>query len=233
MAIRKSIRKSIKIALVFYGSYFIFATFLFEFFETNSNSMVPSLLKGDILIVNKYAYGYTRYSVPFLGKHIPFFKGRILPKDPKPGDIAAFHNPLDDKKDYVKRVIAVAGDRVQMINGLLHINGEACPIKRIKDFPYKTDDSQVIFVPQYEETLPNGFKHTYIKPIPFGKARKFDHNPSYSSDNTPEYTVPENHFFTIGDNRDGSLDSRFMNNNIGFINCNQLIGKLESSLPWL
>ncbi len=225
---KEKIIAELKSLLKFLIGFFIFATLFFQPFNIPSGSMIPNLLIGDFVVVNKYAYGYTRYNIPFLGSYIPFFKGRILPKDPKPGDIAVFHNPLDNKKDYVKRVIAVAGDRVQMINGLLHINGVECPIKRIDDFPYEeTESNQVILTPQFEETLPNGFKHTYIKHFPFGKARRFDHNPSYSSDNTPEYTVPENHFFIIGDNRDGSLDSRFMNNKIGFISNDHLFGKLE------
>ena len=219
--------------------FLIFSTLFYKPFNIPTGSMIPNLLIGDFLVVNKYAYGYTRYSLPF-GSDIDWFKGRILAVDPKMGDIGVFNNPKDSEpfslfgiklwdstKDYVKRIVGLPGDRVQMKNGRLWINGIECPIQRIEDFPYLTRDGKIIMVPQYMETLPNGVKHTFIKHIPFGEARPFYHNPEYSTDNTQEYVVPEGHFMIVGDNRDESLDSRFMNDKVGFISFEHLMGKVS------
>lgn len=222
----------------FIAGFLIFSSLFFKPFNIPTGSMIPNLLIGDFLVVNKFSYGYTRYSMPF-GTEIPWFKGRIFAENPKLGDIGVFHNPNDPEpfgilglklwpsaKDYVKRIMGLPGDRIQMKKGRLWINGKECPIRRIEDFPYETPSGKIVMVPRFVETLPNGVEHTYIKYIPFGEAHPFDHDPAHSSDDTPEYVVPENHFMIIGDNRDGSLDSRFMNDRVKFISYDHLMGKV-------
>ena len=216
----------------------IFSTLFYKPFNIPTGSMIPNLLIGDFLVVNKFAYGYTKHSLPF-GADINWFKGRILAEDPKMGDIGVFNNPndhepftilgiklMDSSKDYVKRIIGLPGDRIQMKKGRLWINGKECPIQRIEDFAYLTRSGKTIMVPQYLETLPNGVKHTFIKHVPFGEAHPFPHDPGHSSDSTIEYVVPNGHFMIIGDNRDESLDSRFMNEKVGFIPFDNLMGNV-------
>ncbi len=235
---REKFRHEAKSLTKFIIGFLIFSTLFFKPFNIPTGSMIPNLLIGDFLVVNKFAYGYTRYSLPF-GSDINWFKGRIMAENPKMGDIGVFHNPKDSEpfaifgiklwdsaKDYVKRIIGTPGDRIQMKKGRLWINGKICPIQRIEDFPYLDRDGRTVMVPRYLETLPNGVQHTFIKYIPFGEARPFHHDPEHSSDDTPEYVVPEGHFMIIGDNRDGSLDSRYMNDKVTFISYDHLMGKV-------
>ena len=230
--------KETKSLTKFIIGFLIFSSLFFKPFNIPTGSMIPNLLVGDFLVVNKFAYGYTRHSLPF-GADINWFEGRIMPEDPKMGDIGVFNNPndpepfsifgiklWDSSKDYVKRIMGLPGDRVQMKHGRLWINGKECPIQRIEDFPLE-ERGEVRMVQQFVETLPNGVKHTFIKQVPFGEVRPFRHDPEHSSDNTPEYTVPEGHFMIIGDNRDNSLDSRFMNDKVKFIPFNNLMGKVS------
>lgn len=234
---QEKFKHEIKSLTKFIVGFLIFSTLFFKPFNIPTGSMIPNLLIGDFLVVNKFAYGYTRYSLPF-GSDVNWFSGRIMPENPKMGDIGVFHNPKDAEpfsifgiklwdsaKDYVKRIIALPGDRVQMKKGRLWINGKECPIRRIEDFPLE-HQGKIIMVPRYSETLPNGVEHTFIKYVPFGEARPFQHDPEHSSDDTPEYVVPADHFMIIGDNRDGSLDSRYMNDKVTFIPYNHLMGKV-------
>lgn len=231
--------KEFKSLTKFIIGFLIFSSLFYKPFNIPTGSMIPNLLVGDFLVVNKFAYGYTRHSLPF-GADINWFEGRIMPEDPKLGDIAVFNNPNDPEpfsilgiklwnssKDYVKRVMGLPGDRIQMKRGRLWINGKECPVQRIEDFPLLARSGKTVMVPQYVETLPNGIKHTFIKQVPSGEARPFRHDPEHSSDDTPEYVVPEGHFMIIGDNRDDSLDSRFMNDKVKFIPFNNLMGKVS------
>jgi signal peptidase I len=221
----KYLRETISL-LKFILGFLIFSTLFYKPFNIPTGSMIPNLLIGDFLVVNKFSYGYNRYSLPF-GSDINWFDGGYLISTPKVGDIVVFHNEKDDKKDYVKRLIGLPGDRIQMKNGRLSINGTECPLQRIEDFPYLLESGKVVMVPQYMETLPNGVKHKLIKTTPFGYAPAFHHNPQYSADNTEEYIVPEGHMFVMGDNRDNSRDSRFMDSVIGYVELNKLMGKVE------
>ncbi len=223
----------------FIVGFLVFSSLFFKPFNIPTGSMIPNLLVGDFLVVNKFAYGYTRHSLPF-GSDINWFEGRIMPQNPKMGDIGVFNNPNDPEpfsilgfklwnssKDYVKRIVGLPGDRIQMKRGRLWINGVECPIQRIEDFPLLTGSGKTVMVPQFVETLPNGVKHTFIKQVPFGEAHPFRHDPEHSSDNTIEYVVPEEHFMIVGDNRDNSLDSRFMDDRVKFIPFNSLMGKVS------
>ncbi len=169
-------------------------TFAFEPFNIPSGSMMPTLLIGDYLFVSKTAYGYSKYSFPW---GLAPFEGRVWEDAPKRGEVVVFRPPGQPDTDFIKRVIGLPGDRIQMKQGVLYINGEAVKRERIADFQYnegKTDRP----VPQYIETLPGGVTHTIIE-------TKGDNG---ELDNTPVYIVPEGDYFMMGDNRDNSNDSR-------------------------
>ena len=170
-------------------------TFAFQPFNIPSGSMIPTLLVGDYLFVSKYSYGYSRYSFPF---GLGFFSGRILGSQPERGEIAVFRHPPHNDEDYIKRLVGLPGDRIQMRAGQLFINGNAVPRERIADEVGKDPYGRVRRIEQYVETLPNG--KSYIIREALGS--------NGLTDNTREYVVPAGHYFAMGDNRDESLDSR-------------------------
>lgn len=189
-------------------------TIAYKPFNIPSGSMKPTLLVGDYLFVSKFAYGYSRYSIPFSP---PLFNGRLFDRKPVLGDVIVFRGPNDDR-DYVKRLVGFPGDRIQMQDGVLHINGAPCPLRQIEDFQSVDEDSgELLTYKQYVETLPNGVEHRILKLMPFGSSRW---------DNTQEYVVPEGHYFGVGDNRDQSADSRILTG-IGYIPEVNLIGRAE------
>lgn len=188
-------------------------TVAYEPFNIPSGSMIPTLLIGDYLFVSKFSYGYSRYSLPF---GPPLFSGRILSDPPEPGDVAVFKLPTDNSTDYIKRVIARPGDRVQVKGGVLYLNGKAVPRKRIEDFERLTPFGTVRKIQQYIETLPNGRSYRILE-----AEREMG-----NLDNTPEYLVPKGHFFVMGDNRDNSLDSRAMRH-VGFVPVENFVGRAE------
>jgi len=186
-------------------------TFLFEPFSIPSGSMIPTLLVGDYLFVSKYSYGYSRYSLPL---SLPLIDGRIWATPPERGDVVVFKLPTDNSTDYIKRVIGLPGDRVQLKGGIVHINGE--PVKREPIGPAPRNGSGLGMPAQrYIETLPNGRRHL-IQELSDG----------HPLDNTGVYTVPDNHYFLLGDNRDSSRDSRFLNE-VGYVPFENLIGRAE------
>ena len=187
-------------------------TVAYEPFNIPSGSMVPTLLIGDYLFVSKFSYGYSRYSLP-LG--LPLFSGRILSHSPERGDVAVFKLPTDNSTDYIKRVIGLPGDHIQMKNGILYINDQPCPRKRIEDYLYREGNGAVILLAQYIETLPNGREHPIIK--------MGDNGPL---DNTQVYTVPPGEYFMMGDNRDNSQDSRVLSA-VGYVPAENLVGRAE------
>jgi signal peptidase I len=189
----------------------IVRTLLFQPFSIPSGSLIPTLLVGDYLFVSKYAYGYSRYSIPF---GPPIFSGRIWGAEPERGDVVVFKLPTDNSTDYIKRVIGLPGDRIQMISGILHINGQSVLRERTDDFVIHDAFGRSIAVPQYLETLPNGVTHRIIELA--GDVGPWD--------NTPVYTVPPGHFFMMGDNRDNSDDSRDLSN-IGYVPFENLVGR--------
>ncbi len=198
-------------------------TFLFEPFNIPSGSMLPTLQIGDYLFVSKYSYGYSRYSFPF---GWPPFSGRIFKSMPDRGDVAVFKYPPDPSIDYIKRIVGLPGDTVQVRDGLLYINGQLCP--RQAEGDYVTDEDGIHMVlRRYVETLPDGVKHDILKATDQGEMN-----------NTPVYQVPPNRLFAMGDNRDNSADSRFMNG-VGFVPMDNLVGRAEiiffsfdAEYPW-
>lgn len=190
-------------------------TFLFEPFYIPSGSMVPTLLVGDYLIVNKFSYGYSRFSLPFAPD---WFEGRIPNGMPKRGDVVVFRPPGALDEDYIKRVIGLPGDTVQVTDGQLYINGKLVP--RVDEGNYTdTSSGAPVVARDYTETLPNGYSHAILKVT--------DAPESYGGvdpNNTPLYTVPPDDLFVMGDNRDNSEDSRFMNGPVGYVPIENLIG---------
>ena len=186
-------------------------TFAYEPFNIPSGSMIPTLLVGDYLFVSKFSYGYSRYTVAF---GAPLFEAGFL-HQARAWRVAVFKLPRDNKTDYIKRIVGLPGDRIQMINGILHINGESVKRDRVEDFVTTDQFGRQVRVAQYMETLPNSRKHHIIEESDTG-----------SLDNTQVYVVPENHFFAMGDNRDNSLDSR-VNSMVGFVPVENLVGRAE------
>ncbi|HSB58038.1 MAG TPA: signal peptidase I [Methyloceanibacter sp.] len=186
--------------------------FLFQPFNIPSGSMIPTLLVGDYLFVSKYSYGYSRYSFPF-GPDL--FSGRIWAKEPTRGDVVVFKLPRDNETDYIKRVIGLPGDEIQMIHGVLHINGEAVKKERVDDFVVRDPAGRERHMARYMETLPNGVTYPVLDLVNEG-----------IGDNTEVYKVPEGHFFMMGDNRDNSTDSRFLSE-VGYVPFENLVGKAQ------
>ena len=187
-------------------------TVAYEPFNIPSGSMVPTLLVGDYLFVSKFSYGYSRYSLPF---GIPLFSGRIFFRPPKRGDVVVFKLPTDNSTDYIKRVIGLPGDHIQMKSGNLYINDQLVSRKRIQDYLYQEGNGTVIPVTQYIETLPNGVQHRIIK--------MGDNGPL---DNTQVYDVPPGEYFMMGDNRDNSQDSRVLSA-VGYVPAENLVGRAQ------
>ena len=188
-----------------------FRSFAFEPFHIPSSSMKSNLLIGDYLFVSKYSYGYSRYSFP-LG--LPVFKGRILGSEPKRGDVLVFRPAAQPRIDFIKRVMGLPGDTIQMKEGILYINGNALPQKRVDDYTDEENKQNVHAVARYEQTLPEGKVITILK----------ERNNDFMN-NTPLFTVPAGHYFMMGDNRDNSHDSRF--SDIGFVPAENIVGRAE------
>lgn len=203
-------------------------TVAFEPFNIPSGSMIPTLQVGDYLFVSKYAYGYSNASLPFTPD---LFSGRVFSRLPARGDVAVFKLPSDGTTDYIKRIVGLPGDRIRVTGGILYVNGQ--PVKRDFAGPYTvTGDGPTMEARRYLETLP-----------PSAGAQPRTHNiiefsDNGQADNTPEYLVPAGHLFAMGDNRDNSQDSRYMNA-VGFVPVENLVGRAEfiffswdGSAPW-
>ena len=186
---------------------------LFQPFTIPSASMEPNLYEGDYIVVSKWSYGYSRHSIPFSP---PVFKGRILGKGPERGDVVVFKLPRDNKTDYIKRVIGLPGDKVQMIANKLYING--APVQDVEvSRAQMADMFGARSVTQLRETLPGG--RTFMTQ---------DFGPGGELDDTPLYEVPSGHYFMMGDNRDNSIDSRVeMSAGVGMVPAENLVGKAE------
>ncbi|MEL6751705.1 MAG: signal peptidase I [Pseudomonadota bacterium] len=188
----------------------VLRTFLFQPFNIPSGSMKPTLLVGDYIFVSKFSYGYSRYSFPF-GPNL--FDGRIFGSDPERGDVVVFKYPSDTSKDYIKRIIGLPGDKVQLRDSVIYINGE--PLQREQMGTYvETVRGATQTVPIFVETIGDESYGTL----------DIDTNPGNPIDNTPVFDVPEGNYFFLGDNRDNSADSRF---DVGFVPAVNLVGKAQ------
>lgn len=187
-------------------------TFAFEPFNIPSGSMIPSLLVGDYLFVSKYSYGYSRHSLPL---SLPLIPGRVFSSVPERGDVAVFKLPKDNKTDYIKRIVGLPGDKMQVREGRLYINSKLVDRRALPGYATKGPFGSASSIPQFEETLPNGVKHLILEKTDRGEL-----------DNTPVYTVPPGHVFGMGDNRDDSLDSRVLSD-VGYIPMENLVGRAE------
>ena len=180
-------------------------------FYIPSSSMEPTLLVGDRIFVSKYSYGYSKHSFPFSPN---IYNKRLFSKDPKRGDLVVFKTPADNRTDYIKRLIGFPGDEIQFVDGDILLNGskiirEKYMIKekvRCGNYNFNT----VVFV----ETLPNGVKYLAA------------YNKEGTLMNTKKYIVPKNHYFLMGDNRDCSKDSRFLDD-VGYVKKLNLVGKAK------
>ena len=187
-----------------------FRSFLFEPFNIPSGSMVPSLLVGDYLFVSKASYGYSRYSFPF---GIAPFSGRIFAVEPKRGDVAVFRQPTDPAVAFIKRVVGMPGDRIQLKDGLLYIND--VPVKRsYLGMAKATNGFTTMNFKVYEESFLDGSRHLIQ-----------ERSDSDAFDNTAVYVVPDDHYFMMGDNRDNSRDSR--TSSVGMVPAENLVGRAD------
>jgi signal peptidase I len=200
--------KTIIYALLIAG---VIRSFLFQPFNIPSGSMEDTLLIGDYLFVSKSTYGYSRYSFPF--GLIPFDGRFFVTNDPERGDIVVFKFPPDNSTDYIKRLVGLPGDRIQMKDGVLYINDQAVPKVKIDDFVEDLGDGQTRNVPRYRETLPNGVSYEVL-----------DREPEGNLDNTQVFVVPDGRYFMMGDNRDNSADSRV---DVGYVPFQNFVGKAQ------
>ena len=203
------IMEIVKIILHAFILAMIVRIFLFQPFNIPSGSMRSTLLVGDYLFVSKYSYGYSKYSFPF---SLDLFSGRVWTGLPQRGDVAVFRKPNEVTVDYIKRVIGLPGDRIQMKDGVLFINGKEIPKKPLDKVYF---DAYGGSVNRFQETLPNGITYKVLDITPHG-----------SHDTTSEYVVPAGHYFMMGDNRDDSLDSRAQSD-VGFVPLENFVGRAE------
>jgi len=207
----------------------IFRSFFFSPFNIPSESMLPRLQNGDYLLAAKWPFGFSKYSLPF---SLPLIPGRIFAHQPRQGDIVIFKAPPLNDTDYIKRVIGLPGDQVQMIGGQLHINGKPVPKVKVTDFEIAISPNTHCYLPQFEAARADGtpvcryprFRET----LPSGKSYYVLDLGQTPQDDTPPVIVPEGHMFLMGDNRDNSLDSRFpavAGQGIGIVPQGNLVGK--------
>ena len=189
----------------------VIRSLLIQPFYIPSSSMEPTLLIGDRLFVTKYSYGYSKHSFPFSP---PIIDGRIFYNSPKIGDVVVFKTPSDNRTDYIKRLIGLPGDNIQFISGDLKINNREIPKNKISKIDKIYCGKQTIEVNTFEEKLPNRKVHNtvYLK--------------DYSFQNSDVFTVPEKHYFFLGDNRDCSKDSRYLAS-VGYVHEDNLVGKAQ------
>ena len=180
-------------------------------FYIPSSSMEPTLLVGDRLFVTKYSYGYSKHSFPFSP---PILDKRIMFTSPKRGDVIVFKTPADNRTDYIKRLIGLPGDKIQFINSNLYLNSNEILKSKIKNKTKIYCGNKTIDVYRFEEKLPDGkrFHTVYLK--------------DYTYQNSDEFTVPKDHYFFLGDNRDCSKDSRYLSS-VGYVNKLNLVGKAQ------
>ncbi len=189
----------------------VIRSFLFQPFYIPSSSMDPNLLVGDRLFVSKYSYGFSRHSLPFSPSA---YQGRFFAKYPERGDVVVFKTPADNRTDYIKRVIGLPGDTIQIIDKVLFLNDKKIEQEKINSPSVAKCGEEYFETNIFQEKLPNGKKYLVAYRV------------DGSMKNTNKYTVPEDHYFFLGDNRDCSKDSRFLNS-VGYVNFNNFVGKAK------
>jgi signal peptidase I len=197
-------------------AFLVFRFFIIEHFAVPSSSMTPTLLTGDIILIKKYAYSYSRQSLPF-GGYLPFWKQGIKLGSPTYGDVVVFTLPRDPSTYYVKRVVGLPGDRVQMIDGNLYVNGQLCNMKFDSNFTFRTDAGEYETGKKYQRTFYENKKQYHIfRDKPFGSGH---------IDNTLDFTVKDNCVWLAGDYATGSRDS-FDTHFMGSVPIENLSGKV-------
>lgn len=186
----------------------VIRTVLFQPFTIPSGSMMPTLLVGDYIFVNKFAYGFSKYSLPF---SLDLFEGRVFKSEPTRGDVVVFRFPPNPNIDYIKRLVGLPGDHIQVTDGVLLVNGK--PVPKVADGTFNSDYGKDPGqgIPVFRETLDNGRTYDTLDESKFAPG-----------DNTREFIVPADHYFMMGDNRDNSADSRF---DVGFVPAENLVGR--------
>ncbi len=244
---RSALGETTRFLLMLFLFALILRSFILAPFMIPSGSMLPRMMIGDYLFVAKWPYGYSRFSMPF---GIGGFEGRIFAGTPERGDVVVFRYPGGGDDDYVKRLIGLPGDRIQMIGGTLHLNGKPIPKVRIADYlvpitpnsPCRYVDQEAARIvtdrgrrfcsyPRFRETLPGGRSYDVLDQLDGGPG-----------DDTPVHTVPAGHYFMMGDNRDDSQDSRFATEaeGVGYLPSEYIVGRAlitffstDGSAEWL
>ena len=211
MMIKKTIIDNLKTLFYALIIAIIIRSFFIQPFYIPSSSMEPTLLVGDRLFVTKYSYGYSKHSFPFSP---PIFNNRIMFSEPKRGDVVVFKTPADNRTDYIKRLIGLPGDKLQFIDSNFYLNNSEVIKAKISRNDKIYCGNRTIDVFTFEEILPDGkvFNSVYLK--------------DYSYQNSDIFTVPKNHYFFLGDNRDCSKDSRFLSS-VGYVHKDNLVGKAQ------
>ena len=221
----------------------VFRSFFFSPFNIPSESMLPRLQNGDYLLAAKWPYGFSSYSLPF---NLPLIPGRIFPNQPERGDVVIIKHPVD-KVDYIKRVIGLPGDTVQMVGGVLHLNGIPVPKERVADFEIAVSPNTQCRSPLFETTRADGARvcryPQFRETLPGGRAYNVLDLALTPQDDTPPVVVPADSLFLMGDNRDNSMDSRFPavpHEGIGIVPQKNLVGRAtimmfstDGSASWL
>jgi signal peptidase I len=211
----KNIKECIWVLLIFV----LICCFLYQPFKIPSGSMTPTLLVGDFLIVNKYCYGYSNdsFRIGTFTFPLPKITNRLFAdKLPQRGDVVVFRNELDENQNYIKRIVGLPGETIELINGVLHINGTAVELTEKGEYSI-VDRGEYTIYKKYTEKLPNGYEHVIIKRELFGAG---------ALDNVGPFVVPDGHYFMMGDNRDNSKDSRVVES-VGFVPLNCILGRAE------
>lgn len=205
-----TIGKDIVVIIFFY---LVFSTLGWASFHIPSGSMEPTLEVGDRIFVSKFSYGYNRFSIPFDPGFVT--EKRLFGDMPQRGDVAVFTLPKKGYEDFIKRVIGLPGDRIQMRAGRLYINGEMVERALVREVNYTSYSGAQRRVKEYDETLPNGVVH-----------RIYESTDRGHFDNVGPFVVPPGHFFMMGDNRDGSSDSRDLTD-IGYVPAQYIVGRAQ------
>ena len=211
MISKKAIKENIKTLFYALVIAVIIRSLFLQPFYIPSSSMEPTLLVGDRLFVTKYSYGYSKHSFPFSP---PILNKRIMFSEPKRGDVVVFKTPADNRTDYIKRLIGLPGDNIQFIDSNLYINNSEILKQRVSKNDKIFCGNRIIKVFTFEEKISNDKLHksVYLKNFPF--------------QNSDVFTVPQDHYFFLGDNRDCSKDSRFLSS-VGYVHKDNLVGKAQ------